>query len=281
MRLRFAHFTVLVMAAFAGCAEPHNDPTSTDEPPSADIGRGWGSSEDAWIRPGVPIEEVSFASFLPQRGRCTANFIYENASSQALYVGTAAHCFENDPLGRPVTLGYAGRTINATLAYSSWNTMNLTMAQAQEACNREDAIFLDDRICFNDFALLEIAKADWGRVHPSMLVYGGPTGLGPTPMAGSLVSTYGSSQYRPVTSETTDARSGPVLDANEKRILIHTGIPSTPGDSGSPVVDADLRAVGVLIHLYNLPPTTNGAADLAWLLDEASRAGHDVALVLA
>lgn len=269
------------MQILAGCIEDQSPPSEKSGPALGENGpwTTWASPDNAWVRPGMPIGGSSLSSLLPEGGSCTANFIFTDAQKSAVFVGTAAHCVSGLELGQGVYVGKEPRTLVATLAYSSWMAMGITQEDHAAACDRVDVSVVTDRICWNDFALLEIADGDRTNVNPQVLALGGPTGIGSAPAVGEVVSTYGSTGYREPAGDAADARSGPVLDANAQRFLLHTGVPSMAGDSGSPVLDSHQRAVGIILYLHLLPASTNGAANLDWLLKQAADAGYVVALV--
>lgn len=269
--------------ALAGCIG-NGEPASPDPSPEAVPWpwTGWATPEDAWIRPGSPIGSFGLSSLLPVGGDCTANFVFTDEARRAVFIGTAAHCMASHQLGDRVNVGKEPRNLTARLAYSSWIDMGLHSGDHDELCNtRVDVAFSSDRLCWNDFALLEVARDDWHRLNPQVLTLGGPTALGQPPAPGDVVATYGNSGYRETAGEAADARLGPVLDVTDQRFLFHSVVPSMRGDSGAPVLDIELRAVGVVIYLHLLPATTNGAANLEWLLDQAAQAGFAVTLATA
>lgn len=264
----------------AGCA---SSPTATPDvsATNATAFGAWADPGDAWVQSGARVGDSGLAGFLPRDGLCTANFLFADAAREHLYVGTAAHCYGDAPLGRVVRFGEPGRTLNLTLAYSSWLAMGLSSQAHQEACDNDNAVVLStDERCWNDFALFEVAVADWQHVHPGLPGTTAPTQVG-NAGPGTQVTVHGHSPMRAAAGEATRSRSGAVLDATEQRLVIHTAIPSTRGDSGGPVVTAEGEAVGVMVYLLTLPPTSNGVASLVFLLEEAAAAGFPVELVPA
>lgn len=202
-------------------------------------------------------------------GQCTANFVFSDGND--LYLGQAAHCSANGadaavngcdpaadplPLGAPVDIeGSDGVTYHGTLAYSSWNIM---LGNGEK----------DPAICDNnDFALVRIAPGDRGRVSTSLPTWGGPNGLRTTKTtAGEAVYTYGSSDLRmgllSAKQGTSQGTSGGAW-----RHTIFTANPGIPGDSGSPVLDHDGKALGVLVTVNIFPnPGTNSVSDLNHLI---------------
>lgn len=218
----------------------------------------WGGP-DAPIRPGVQT--------YTEGGQCTANFVFSNGTD--VFLGQAAHCSGQGaatatngcdqaadplPIGTPVEIvGFDGKSYGGTLAYSSWNTM-LGSGEADAA------------VCeFNDFALVRLDQSDHGRVNPSLPYWGGPTGLRTAPTAGGeAVYTYGNSSLRAGIS-TLSPKSGTTLgtDASGWNHTVYTATPGVPGDSGSAVLDAEGRGLGILVTVAAAPyPASNGVTDL-------------------
>lgn len=212
------------------------------------------------IHPGVQTDTAG--------GACTANFVFTDGDD--LYLGQAAHCAGTGaatsvngceagslPIGTPVDI--EGASQPGTLVYSSWLAMQAVDEDDINACQ------------FNDFALVEVAEADEVRVSPT-IPFGGPTGIdtdGTEP--GETVYTYGDSPLRqgllPARSGTT---SGTVGDG-WSHVALFPATPGIPGDSGSPVVNEDGAALGVLVTLGVAPsPATNGVTDLQRALSYAN-----------
>lgn len=257
-----------------GPAAPGDEVDRTDAPPP------WPSIEEADARPGEGIGDGAvLAPGLAPGARCTANFVFTSPHNDSVYLGTAAHCFWGQSLGTKASVG-DGDPVTTRLAYSSLKAMNLTREEHADACGGDPTVSLDDSaMCWNDFALLEVDAEDRDRVHPAMLGFGGPSGEPGTASPGDVVFTNGDSFRREAAGDALDARAGVALDTNRWRTLVHTGIPGVHGDSGSPVVLEDGRALGVLNYLHHVPPTVNGVSRLDALLDFASEeAGFDVEL---
>jgi hypothetical protein len=194
--------------------------------------------------------------------QCTANFIFGNES--AAYIGYAAHCAglggatetngclaESLPLGTPVEID--GASQNGTLVYSSWLAMQAANETDENAC------------AYNDFALVRIAAADLPKVNPSIPHWGGPTGLNTTGAGlGSRVYSYGNSSLRlgltqlsPKTGISLGTTGGGWTHP------VYTVTPGIPGDSGSALLDAQGRALGVLSTVAIAPLTgSNNFSDL-------------------
>lgn len=117
--------------------------------------------------------------------------------------------------------------VNATLAYSSFQTM--------EALGVED----EQLLWQNDLALLE------GLAHQRHH-YGGPTGLAEQAEPGTLVRTFGNSNWREFAGDTLDPREGIRTTGNEGYHRLQLAGPSVPTDNGSPVMTFDG------LHSYDL-----------------------------
>ncbi|MBA2765064.1 MAG: trypsin-like peptidase domain-containing protein [Thermoleophilaceae bacterium] len=213
------------------------------------------------IQPGVMTNSPS--------GQCTSNFVFRDR--KATFIGQAAHCTgrgsptqsngcETDsfPLGTKVEID--GATQPGKLAYSSWLTMQKVGETDRNACE------------YNDFALIRIARRDVSRVDPSVQGFGGPTGVGSSSaMLGDSVFAYGNSSLRGG-STLLSPKQGIVLgsegDGWSRTVLTVT--PGIPGDSGSGLVSASGKAIGVISTLELLPrAATNGVSDLSRALGYA------------
>ena len=214
-----------------------------------------GASAQEQIHPG----SMTFT----EGGQCTANFVFSD--SGGTYIGQAAHCSgtgaatETDgcdsaslPLGTPVDID--GATQPGTMVYNSWLAMQANGEGNAGAC------------AYNDFALVEIAPADLGRVDPTVPGFGGPTGLAPAPTnLGDTIYSYGNSSLRGGVAE---------LRPKEGRVVqnqgggwsrnVYTVTPGIPGDSGSGYLNASGEAIGVLSTVTILPTAgSNGVGDLS------------------
>ena len=213
--------------------------------------------------------------------QCTANFIFRDGSGS--YIGQAAHCSgtgaatetngcdaESLPLGTPVEVGGASQP--GTLVYNSWIAMQEVEETDGDAC------------AYNDFALVQIAAADVGRVDPSVPGFGGPTALGGFgAQLGDTVYSYGNSSLRLGITKLSP-KQGTVIqsEGNGWSRTVLTATPGVPGDSGSGFMSASGEAIGTLSTLQVLPLTgTNGVADLSHELSYArdNSAFSGVALV--
>ncbi|KAA5826135.1 trypsin-like peptidase domain-containing protein [Saccharopolyspora hirsuta] len=195
--------------------------------------------------------------------QCTSNFVFESGSK--VYLGQAAHCATTGtegqtngcttpsmPVGTKVRVTGASR--EGVLAYSSWLAMQAAGETDANAC------------AHNDFALVELDRADVAKVNPSLPSWGGPTGLNTAGLQeGDEVVTYGSAQLRTGPADLNAKRGRSLGDSGGGwNHTIRTSMPGVPGDSGSAVLDSAGRAVGVLATL-NVSPDfgSNGAGDLA------------------
>jgi hypothetical protein len=194
--------------------------------------------------------------------QCTANFVFYDSSNN-VYIGQSAHCAStggptdtngcttgSQPLNTNVTVG--GATRPGKLVYSSW----LAMQSASPAPSSTEC-------AYNDFAIVKLDPADYGRVNPSIPFWGGPSGVNTTGLASrSYVYTYGNSSLRfgltplspklGLTNATTTASSW--------TYSVYTVSPGIPGDSGSAFVDRNGRALGTLSTLS--ADGSNGVASL-------------------
>jgi hypothetical protein len=235
-------------------------------------------ADTAAIRPGVQTTTDA--------GQCTANFVFTNGSD--VYLGQAAHCSgqgaatatngcdqDADPLpiGSKVDiLGFDGVTYHGTLAYSSWNTMLSNNESNDDACE------------YNDFALVKLAAGDVGKVNPSLPYWGGPAGTNTSGTSvGDDVFTYGNSSLRFGIS-TLSPKSGVSLGTagGGWTHTIYTATPGIPGDSGSAVLDATGKGLGVLVTVAAAPfPLSNGVSDLNHLVSYAKSHSTLTGLALA
>jgi hypothetical protein len=214
----------------------------------------WAPAGSATVHPGVQT--------YTEGGQCTSNFVFQDGSS--VYLGQAAHCSgtggqtETDgctsgslPIGTAVEVKGASKP--ATLAYSSWLTM-----QAQGETD-------PDTCAYNDFALVRLDPADVERVNPSVPGFGGPTAVGSVGGLGSTVYSYGNSSLRGGVTKLSPKQG--IVIQNEGGGWSHvvaTLTPGIPGDSGSGFLNGSGEALGVLSTLQLAPlPATNGVGDLA------------------
>jgi hypothetical protein len=196
---------------------------------------GWGDPADAPVRPGAQVLD----------GSCTAHFVFTSPDNATVYVGTAAHCLGDAGVGDRVSL--AGGEATGVVAYDSFATMD-RVDESSNAARR-----------FNDFALVAVDPGFRGKVHPAARTYGGPTDRASSASVGDRVLTYGASNTRPGVDELDD-REGLVVGSSDWHVDLYLAGPGVPGDSGSPVLTEDGRALGVLVTLEFTPgPGSNDA----------------------
>ncbi|MDP3891084.1 hypothetical protein [Nocardioides sp.] len=232
----------------------------------------WAAASSATITPGVQM--------VTSGAQCIANFVFLDAQMR-VHLGYAAHCASSGspdqtdgcssptlPLGTRVRLvqgetlvGGGGVVGNGTLVYSSWTTMQRRGVTDRHTC------------AANDFALVRVDKADWGKVNPSVPRWGGPTRLATGDVSpGETVHTWGQSSLRLTT--TFSAKSGTVVSGSNGGWSweVLTLSPGIPGDSGSGFLDSRGQAFGTLSTLNLAPlPGTNGVGDLRRELAFAQR----------
>lgn len=233
----------------------------------------WPSLEEASVRPGVRVSSPA--------GQCTSNFLFRTPHNATLMLGLAAHCVARnpdagdgcDPATEPMKPGtevtVSGASEPGRLVYSSWWTMQRVNETSDAACRA------------NDFALVALAPADRGQVHPAMLHYGGPTGLAaPGDVSpGEKVIWYGHSSLRGGI-EQLRRNEGYIVREDARSAVMYSFTPGVPGDSGSGVQTADGRAYAVLSTVRIAPETgANGLALLQPALSYAQAHGVNVELV--
>jgi hypothetical protein len=238
---------------------------------AADVSAGpprWAPVGQATIHPGVQTQSREL--------QCTANFVFYDRRS--VYLGQAAHCTSYDlnqgnngcdQVGHRLgtTVAVQGASHPATLVYNSFLTMQRRRETRPAVCEG------------NDFALLRLHPRDVGRVNPSVPFWGGPsTAATGRTSAGERAFTFGNSSLRggvEALMPKTGVNTSPVHAAIEdttgwgggETVWTHyvtTASPGIPGDSGSPFLDADGRALG-LLSTISLDGST-GVTDLAQAL---------------
>lgn len=228
---------------------------------------GWAPAATSKIHPGVVTETQG-------GGACTSNFVFTSTDGR-VFLGQAAHCGGTGqatdtngcssatvPLGTAVNVKASdGRGRKGVLVYSSWITMQQNKESDPDTC------------AYNDFALVELNRADVADVNPSLPFFGGPTGIDTAGLKpGENVYSYGNSPLRAGISELGPKVGISASEAGHGRgHLVYTLTPGIPGDSGSAYLDAGGNAVGLLSTLNLAPlPVSNGLADLAKALDYAN-----------
>jgi len=173
---------------------------------------------------------------------CTANFLYRDGAG-AEYLGTAGHC----------VLG------SATLSGEDAGERVWTAGTGPEVSDAGGAVI--GHIAYavltppKDFALIRLANGV--AAAPAMCHFGGPTGINDeTSAEPSVLRFYGNGL---VTGDVLPARSALALSMADPDEVFLTSV-AAPGDSGAGVIDAQGRAVGVLVTvgLHNGGAGTNG-----------------------
>lgn len=173
---------------------------------------GAGAHHFAPIQPGSRMVEPA---------GCTMNFLFaDDAGNQ--YIGTAGHCVGFSS-GVDVELSGTGK-----IGSVAWVA-------------RHPA----------DFALVRIDPSMYGLVNPAMRYWGGPTGLAVYAeiAPGTAVYQYGHGLLLG-SNEISRARAGTVTVPTACRY--HANLPVLFGDSGSPTMIGDGRALGVATHIPGL-----------------------------
>lgn len=239
--------------------------------PGAGAERRWAPAGEAAVHPGVQLliplgDDPATPENEEGRAQCTAAFVL--ADAEAVYLATAAHCFQAPggtaaeappgcnaaalPDGTPVEIRPAGGDprVIGELAYNSWSLMQFLGEGDERTC------------ASNDFALVRLDGAIHDEVNPSVPVWGGPVSLGDGTDALEKVYSYGASALG---LGLLGPKEGYSLGVDESgwEHLLYALTPGIPGDSGSGIVDAQGNAVGVLSTLVFAPYVgANTAVDL-------------------
>lgn len=201
-------------------------------------------------------------------GQCTANFVFYDSSNN-IYIGQSAHCASkgtatqttcttpSEPLGTKVSIGGASR--QGTLVYSSWIAMQ--NSNPPEPSNSQACLY-------NDFAIVKLDPADYGRVNPTVPFWGGPNAINTLGQGIAYdVFSYGNSGLRlgltPLSPKQglTSNSTGP----SSWSIRMYTASPGVPGDSGSAILDKNGNAFATLSTLS--VDGSNGGAAVRLALD--------------
>lgn len=150
---------------------------------------------------------------------CTMNFVFTSTGSDR-YIGTAAHCVGG--VGQPVSLGDAG-TIG-TVAYWGFGDPNGT-----------------------DFAMVKVSSAKLGLVNPALCHWGGPTSLAVGFQDEPVIVDHYGNGIGTGTLTATKARRGVAYAWSDSTFTLASS--GTFGDSGSPIMSIDGKALGVLIQI--------------------------------
>lgn len=248
------------------------DDQDDDQQPSQDH-PPWPDPDEATIRPGVGISTPT--------GSCTSNFVFTTPGNGSLLLGSASHCFaENpraasdgcDPAAEPLepgaNVGIQGVSESAVLLYSSWHTMQEANETDQATCR------------YNDFALVLLPGEERANTNPAMLGYGGPTSLASSGSLsmGDKALWYGNSNLRPG-MEVDQTNEGYLVRAGGWSAVMYSVTPGLPGDSGSGVLTSNAEAMGMMNTLRVTPETgSNGVTLLEPALEYARGVGVVVEL---
>jgi hypothetical protein len=219
----------------------------------------WAAPDKATLRPGLVMET--------RGAECTGNFVFNDAKGH-VYLGQAAHCSSQGeptdfngckdasyPLGTRVDI--VGSRVSGVLAYSSWLTMQSLKESDPFTCAE------------NDLALVQVPDDVRDFVNPSLPYFGGPHGINKAGVgSGDAVYSYGNSPLR-MNIGLLAPKYGVVVDrvSGGWSYLTYFTTPGIPGDSGSAVIDAAGRALGVVSSLSISPaPGSNGVSDIRRML---------------
>jgi hypothetical protein len=266
MNLRRACASALVIAAvLAGAAPASAGPGDwtlggvpcelIEVPAAAPIGTG----ECPGVRPGAVVQS--------DNGQCTFNFLFQG-SDGARYIGTAGHCIlGEDPLG-----GDAGEQ-----TWAPGSGPAARDGQGNRIGEFAYAILQDPK----DFALIRLDPGV--AANAQMCHFGGPTGVNSDRTATPVVLHHFGQ----------GVGVGTVLPA---RSALALGIPDpdhvyaaggvVPGDSGSGIISADGRAVGVIVttglHTGTLGSggIDAGSMGVTRLAPQVARAGQQLGTAL-
>lgn len=216
----------------------------------------WAPADSATVHPGV-------MTFTEGSGQCTSNFVFYDGSNN-VYIGQSAHCqgtgaatdtngCEATTLPEGTRVEVDGASRPGTIVYSSWVAMQRAGERDGDTCE------------FNDFALVKLDPADYGKVNPSIPFWGGPTGLTSSVADLSDVLSYGNSSLR-LGVEALSPKQGKQLSQGSGgwNHHVYTVTPGIPGDSGSAFLDRSGKALGVLSTVEVAVPggLTNGVGDI-------------------
>jgi hypothetical protein len=269
MRLLARAFAAVVASVSAAV------PFMAAQAPTAAAAPTWAPAATAPIHPGVQT--------FTDGAQCTANFVFYDASN-TVYIGQAAHCSGTGgatetngcdsgslPVGTQVEVDGASQP--GVMVYNSWLTMQAAGETNQDAC------------AYNDFALIRLNPADFGKVNPSVPFWGGPNGIDTNGTAqGENVYSYGNSSLRGGVSQLSPKQGVSLGDTgNGWSHDVYTATPGIPGDSGSAFLNSTGAALGVLSTVQIAPLAgSNGVGDvnleLNYMRSHTSFSGVQLAL---
>jgi hypothetical protein len=250
-------------------------PLAAAQAPTAAAAPTWAPAAAAPIHPGVQT--------FTDGAQCTANFVFSDAAN-TVYIGQAAHCSGTGgatetngcdsgslPVGTAVEVD--GATRPGTMVYNSWLAMQAAGETNPDAC------------AYNDFALIRLDPADFGKVNPSIPFWGGPNGVDTNGTTqGEDVYSYGNSGLRGGVSQLSPKQGISLGDnGNGWSHDVYTATPGIPGDSGSAFLNSTGAALGVLSTVQLAPLAgSNGVGDvdleLSYMRSHSSLGGVQLAL---
>lgn len=227
---------------------------------------------DAAIQPGVerPLGEFPI---------CTYNFVFRDETGRR-YIGIAGHCIgiRSSEVGQEMHVSGIGRIGTAVWKAALPTDRGLFPVPEGDpyACG---ALRPESGDYCLDFALVEIDPALYGRINPAVRHWGGPTGFVPREeiAAGMTMYHYGyGAGYGAI--EMTRPRVGPVLGTVTGGCGYRTAFPFSAGDSGSPQITSDGRALGFMTQSEG-----DGALGMSLdcVLEAAAEAGYVLELETA
>lgn len=227
---------------------------------------------DAAIQPGAerPLGEFPV---------CTYNFVFRDESGTR-YIGIAGHCIgiRSSEVGQEMHVTGIGRIGTAVWKAALPTDRGLFPVPEGDpyACG---ALRPEGGDYCLDFALVEIDPALYGRINPAVRHWGGPTGFVPREEieAGMTMYHYGyGAGYG--AHEMTRPRVGAVLGTVTGGCGYRTAYPLSAGDSGSPQIAGDGRALGLMTQAEG-----DGALGMSLdcVLDAAAEAGYRLELETA
>ncbi len=168
------------------------------------------------LRPGAPV--------LTPVGQCTLNFLWTGSDGRQ-YIGTAGHCLlegtaHNQVVYQPGDGPPARDSAGHRFGEFAYAALDAT----------------------SDFALIRLDPGV--RASPEICRFGGPSGMTVGPV-GALTPLHHVGRGS-LTGSLVPARTQLTVDGHDVRVLTGLGVASA-GDSGSPVVGLDGKAVGILV----------------------------------
>lgn len=226
----------------------------------------------AYIQPGAERPQGQFPV-------CTYNFIFRDETGRR-YIGIAGHCIGlwSSEVGQEMHVTDIGRI--GTVVWKAALPTDRAPFPVPEgdpyACGALRPEGGD--YCF-DFALVEIDPALYGRINPAVRHWGGPTGIVPREEieAGSTMYHYGQGTGYGA-HEMTRPRVGVVLGTVTGGCGYRSAFPFSGGDSGSPQIAGDGRALGLATQAEG-----DGALGMSLdcVLEAAAEAGYVLELETA